>query len=239
MKKIICEDALSAAQIAADVFERQVKEKPACVLGLATGSTPVRLYNELVSRCTAGRIDFSRVRTFNLDEYYPIKPEHRQSYSAFMNEHLFSKVKFASTHLLSGEASDPHEECARYDAEIEAAGGIDLQLLGLGHNGHIGFNEPAVSYSMGSYLVDLTEDTLKANSRFFGENEPQPTQSLTMGIGSIFKARKILLLITGEGKADITKKLFDGMLHTDVPACFILLHPNVTVVIDKAAAAKL
>ncbi|MCL2221065.1 MAG: glucosamine-6-phosphate deaminase [Oscillospiraceae bacterium] len=239
MKKIICKDAVLAAQAAADVFESQINEKPESVLGLATGSTPIGLYNELASRCSAGKIDFSKARTFNLDEYYPIKAEHRQSYSAFMDKHLFSKVNFASTHLLSGEALDPYEECARYDAEIEFAGGIDLQLLGIGRNGHIGFNEPAVSYSMGSYLVDLTEGTLKANSRFFDDDETQPTQALTMGIGPIFKARKILLLITGEDKADITKKLFGGVLHTDVPACFLLLHPNVTVILDEAAAARM
>lgn len=239
MKKIICEDPVSAAKAAADVFERQIKEKPESVLGLATGSTPIGLYDELVSRYNEGRIDFSKVRTFNLDEYYPIKAEHRQSYSTFMDKHLFSKVKFADTRLLSGEVNDPHEECVRYDAEIEAAGGIDLQLLGIGHNGHIGFNEPAVSYPFGSYLVDLTKDTLEANSRFFDEDETQPTQALTMGIGPIFKARQILLLITGEGKADITKKLFDDMLYTDIPACLLLLHPNVTVVLDKAATGKL
>ena len=239
MKKIICSDSVSAAQAAADVFESQVKKKPESVLGLATGSTPIGLYNELVSRCNAGKIDFSKAKTFNLDEYYPIKSNHRQSYSSFMNEHLFSKVNFAGTRLLSGEVSDPHEECKRYDAEIETAGGIDLQLLGIGRNGHIGFNEPAASYSIGSYLVDLTDNTLKANSRFFDSDETQPTQALTMGIGPIFRARHILLLITGEGKADITKKLFDGMLHTDVPACLLLLHPNVTVVLDKAAAMNI
>ena len=239
MKKFICSDSVSAAQAAADIFENQVKEKPESVLGLATGSTPIGLYNELVSRCNAGKIDFSKAKTFNLDEYYPIKTNHRQSYSSFMHEHLFNKVNFASTRLLSGEVSDPHEECKRYDAEIEAVGGIDLQLLGIGRNGHIGFNEPAISYSVDSYLVDLTDNTLKANSRFFDENETQPTQALTMGIGTIFRARKIVLLITGEGKADITKKFFDGMLHTDVPACFLLLHPNVTVILDEAAAMNI
>jgi len=239
VKKIICDDPISAAEAAADIFETQIKEKPKTVLGLSTGSTPIGLYNELVSRSKAGKIDFSNVKTFNLDEYYPIKTGHKQSYSSFMNEHLFSKTKFSNTRLLSGEASNPHDECAKFDAEIIAAGGIDLQLLGLGRNGHIGFNEPAVSYPIGSNLVDLTEDTLDANSRFFSSDETQPTQALTMGIGSIFNARQILLLITGEGKADITKKLFDGVLHTDVPACFLLLHPNVTVILDKAAAGKL
>ena len=125
--------------------------------------------------------------------------------------------------------------CAKYDADVEAVGGLDLLLLGIGLNGHIGFNEPAVSYPVGSYLVELTEDTLEANSRFFSENEKQPTTAITMGIGQIFATKHILLLISGESKVDITKKLFENTLHTDIPACFLLLHPNVTLVIDKAA----
>ena len=235
MKKIICENYEDMCRTAADRYSIQLEEKPDSVLGLATGSTPIGLYNELIARSKAAKIDFSRAKAFNLDEYYPIKATNRQSYKAFMDEHLFSKVKFASTGIPDGEASDPNAECKRYDAEIEAAGGLDLLLLGIGTNGHIGFNEPALSYTLGSHLVELTEDSIKSNSRFFTADEVQPTSALTMGIGPIFAAKKILLMISGAGKAEITKKLFEGKLHTDVPACFLLLHPNVTLIIDKAA----
>jgi len=235
MNKIVCENYDEVCRTAADYYAKQLKLKPDSVLGLATGSTPIGLYNELARRSETGEIDFSRARTFNLDEYYPIKAAHPQSYKYFMDENLFSKVKFASTRLPNGEAADPLVECTQYDAELEAAGGLDLLLLGIGLNGHIGFNEPALSYPLGSYLVELTENTLEANSRFFVDGEVQPTTALTMGIGPIFKAKHILLIISGAGKAEITKKLFDGKLHTDVPACFLLLHPNVTLIIDKAA----
>ena len=235
MKKIVCENYEEICKVAADYYARQLNQKPDSVLGLATGSTPIGLYKELVRRSGAGEIDFSRARAFNLDEYYPIKANHPQSYKTFMDEHLFNDVKFASTRLPNGEADDPNTECAKYDAEVEAAGGLDLLLLGIGLNGHIGFNEPALSYPVGAYLVDLTENTLEANSRFFVDGEKQPTTALTMGIGQIFAAKHILLIISGESKAEITKKLFEGKVHTDIPACFLLLHPNVTLIIDKAA----
>jgi glucosamine-6-phosphate deaminase len=239
MKKIVCDNTDLAAKTAADIFESQIKTKPNSVLGLATGSTPIELYNELVSRCNQGRFNFSQAQTFNLDEYYPIEADNAQSYRFFMDKHLFNRAEFANTRVLNGEASNPHAECAKFEAEIEAAGGIDLQLLGIGHNGHIGFCEPSKAYSINTFLVDLTDDTTQANSRFFGNGETQPNQALTMGVGTIFKARKILLLITGESKADITKKLFDNVIYADVPACLLLLHPNVTVVMDKAAAKYL
>ena len=235
MKKIVCDTYEDICRVAADVFEKQLKQKPDSVLGLATGSTPVGLYEELVRRHDSGKIDFSRARSFNLDEYYPIKKSHQQSYGHFMHVNLFDKTCFAGYSLPNGEADDPHAECARYDAEITAAGGIDLMLLGIGLNGHIGFNEPAVSYSLGTHLIDLAESTLTANSRFFASGEMQPTQALTMGIGTIFRSRSILLLISGAGKAQIAKKLFEGNVHTDVPACFLLLHPDVTVIMDAAA----
>ena len=235
MKKIVCENYEEICQVAADYYGEQLKKKPDSVLGLATGSTPIGLYNELAKRADEGKIDFSRAHAFNLDEYHPINANHPQSYKTFMDEHLFNKVKFASTRIPSGEAADPKVECAKYDADVEAAGGLDLLLLGIGTNGHIGFNEPAVTYPLGAYLVDLTEDTLESNSRFFTGDEKQPTTALTMGIGQIFAAKHILLIISGAGKAEITKKLFEGKLHTDVPACFLLLHPNVTLIIDKAA----
>jgi len=236
MKKIVCNSYDEMSRAAADIFAQQLKQKPDSIFGLATGSTPLGLYAELARRYGAGEIDFSKARTFNLDEYYPIKKDHPQSYDFFMQENLFSKVNFAGSRLPNGEAGDPQAECAAYDAEIEAAGGIDLQLLGIGLNGHIGFNEPALSYPMATNLVDLTESTLTANSRFFGEGQHQPVQALTMGFGAIFNAKSILLLINGANKAQIAKKLFEGKIHTDVPACLLLLHPDVTVILDREAA---
>jgi len=235
MKKIVFETYEEVSRAAADIFAGQLKDKPDSVLGLATGGTPVGLYSELARRYAAGEVDFSKARSFNLDEYYPISGSHPQSYKYFMNDNLFSKVNFVSSDLPNGEAADPHAECARYDAAIEAAGGIDLMLLGIGHNGHIGFNEPAVTYSMGTHFIDLSASSLEANARFFAPGEPQPTQALSMGIGGILRSKRILMIITGSGKAAIAKKLFDGKLHTDVPACFLLLHPDATVIMDREA----
>ena len=235
MKKIVLDSYEDASRAAADIYTQQLKKKPDSILGLATGSTPVGLYAELARRYQSGEIDFSKARSFNLDEYYPIKKSHPQSYDYFMHKELFDKVNLAKYSLPNGEADDPEAECLRYDAEIEAAGGIDLMLLGIGLNGHVGFNEPAVTYSLGTFLVDLTESSLTANSRFFGPDERQPTRALTMGIGAIFRSKSILLMICGANKAEIAKKLFEGKLHTDVPACLLLLHPDVTVILDKAA----
>jgi glucosamine-6-phosphate deaminase len=220
---------------AADIFERQLREKPDSVLGLATGSTPVGLYAELARRYSAGGIDFSKARSFNLDEYYPISKAHPQSYDYFMRENLLDKVNLTHFRIPNGEAEDPVAESLKYETEIDAAGGIDLMLLGIGLNGHIGFNEPSPSYSTGTYLVELTESSLTANSRFFSADEHQPTQALTMGVGTIFKSKRIILMISGANKAPIAKKLFEGKIHTDVPACFLLLHSDVTVIMDRAA----
>jgi len=235
MKKIVCENYEEVSRKAADFYEEQLKEKPDSVLGLATGSTPLGLYQELAHRYKAGELDFSKAQSFNLDEYFPIDPAHQQSYAYFMQKNLFDNINLSKTQIPNGNAPDADAECARYDAAMDAAGGIDLMLLGIGHNGHIGFNEPAVSYSMGTYHVNLTDSSIEANSRFFGPDEHQPTSALTMGISHIFKAKKVLILISGVGKAEITKKLFEGVIHTDVPACLLLLHPNVTVLVDKAA----
>jgi len=238
MKKIVCENYEEMSRAAADAVAAQLALKPDSVLGFATGSTPLGLYAELAARCGAGEIDFSRARSFNLDEYYPMKNDHPQSYNYYMRENLFSKINISATRLPNGETDDPAGECANYDAGIEAAGGIDLQILGIGLNGHIGFNEPADSYSMSTYMVDLTESTIEANSRFFGDGETQPVSALTMGFGAIFGAKSIILMISGASKAEIAKKLFEGRIYTDVPACLLLLHPNVTVLMDKDAAGE-
>jgi len=235
MKKIICDDYEAVCSFAADIFTFQINNKPDSVLGLATGSTPIGLYEELIKRYKSGEIDFSKAQSFNLDEYYPIDPAHPQSYDYFMRKHLFDYINISKFHIPNGAASDANAECIRYESEVTAAGGIDLMLLGIGVNGHIGFNEPAISYSMETYPVDLTESSIKANSRFFKPDEHQPTKALTMGIGHIFRSKKIVLLITGTAKADIARKLFDGKIHTDVPACLLLLHPDVTIILDKAA----
>jgi len=235
MKKVVCDTYEDVCRFAADIFVQQLKSKPDSVLGLATGSTPVGLYDELARRYSAGEIDFSSARSFNLDEYHPIDPNHPQSYAYFMHKHLFDKINLSKFQIPDGSADDPIAECIRYDAQMDEAGGIDLMLLGIGLNGHIGFNEPAVSYSLGTHFVNLSESSMIANSRFFGPDEHQPTTALSMGLGQIFKSKKVLLLITGAAKVDITRKFFDNIVHTDVPASLLHLHPNVTVVIDKAA----
>ena len=236
MKKLVFENYEQMSSAAADMIADVLAKKPNAVLGLATGSTPMGLYNELAKRYKEKKIDFSKAQSFNLDEYYPIKNDHPQSYHVFMNEKLFKHVNFASTYIPNGEAEDPEEECVRYEALIEEAGGIDIQILGIGLNGHIGFNEPADAYALSTHLEYLTQSTLEANSRFFGDGEIQPATALTVGFDKIFKARRILLLISGVGKAEITKKLFDGKIHTNIPACLLLLHPDTTVLLDKAAA---
>jgi len=236
MKRIICDSYEDMSRVAADIVEAQIACKPDSVLGLATGSTPLGLYEELVRRHRESGLNFSKVRSFNLDEYYPIGKDHPQSYNYYMNSNLFSKINIAAAYLPDGEADDPMSECKNYDAKIEEAGGIDLQVLGIGVNGHIGFNEPSVSYTITTHLTQLTESTLTANSRNFTDGEAQPETALTMGFGAIFGAKSILLLISGGNKAEVAKKLFDGKIHTDIPAALLHLHPDVTVILDKEAA---
>jgi len=235
MKKIVCDSYEEICRFAADVFVKTIKEKPDCVLGFATGSTPIGLYDELAKRYKNGEVDFSSAQSFNLDEYYPIDPKHPQSYSQFMQQHLFSKINLLKYQLLDGSAADPVAECLRYDAQIDSAGGVDLQLLGIGVNGHIAFIEPALVYPLGTSLIELAEETLVANSRFFGEGETQPVTALSVGLKSIFRTKHIMMLVTGASKANIIKKLFEGVIHTDLPASLLHLHPNVSVVLDKAA----
>ena len=238
MKKLVCDNYGQMSRAAADIVEAQLTRKPDSVLGLATGSTPLGLYEELVRRYSAGKIDFSKARSFNLDEYYPISKDHHQSYNYYMNENLLGRVNFLASRLPNGETSNPESECAKYEAEIEAAGGIDLQLLGIGLNGHIGFNEPGDIYSYSTNLTLLSKSTLEANSRFFRDGETQPTSAITLGFGAIFRAKSILLLISGANKASIAKKLFEDKIHTNIPATLLLLHHDVTVILDRAAAGQ-
>lgn len=230
------EMSFAAAEIMADV----IKEKPQCVLGLATGSTPVGMYDCLAEKCSSGELDFSLVKTVNLDEYYPISPDNRQSYRYFMNENLFSKVniKLENTRVPAGDAADPDIECAEYEKYIDSLGGIDIQVLGIGQNGHIGFNEPDSFLYTDTHVTGLTESTMQANARFFSEDEVMPTKALTMGMGSIFKARKIIVMANGEKKRDAVTKLLSGKITTECPVTFLNLHGDVTVICDKSAIGE-
>lgn len=224
-------DQLSA--LAADIIAAQIILKPNCLLGLATGSSPLGAYANLVERCKQGRLDFSRVRTVNLDEYCGLTPDNPQSYHYFMDANLFSQVNIdkANTHLPDGSAPDMQAECVRYEALVESLGWPDLQLLGIGHNGHIGFNEPAPDFPAQVHTVQLAESTIQANSRLFERIEDVPTMAVTMGVGAIMKARRVLL-IAGADKAEIVEKACHGPVTPQVPASILQLHPNATVILS-------
>ena len=219
------------SEFVGDLFASQLLLKPDSVLGLATGSTPIGAYEHLVKLYNEGKVDFSKCITFNLDEYYPIKQDNPQSYYYFMNEHLFSKVNVnkANLHIPNGSAPDAEAECKAYDELIDKMGGIDLQLLGIGENGHIGFNEPASSLDPGTHLTGLTESTIAANARFFDSADDVPRHALTMGVGSILKAKRIVIAINGEKKLDAFNKLIEGKVDTMSPATVLNLHSNVIV----------
>ncbi|MBQ9733323.1 MAG: glucosamine-6-phosphate deaminase [Clostridia bacterium] len=241
MKIYKTKDYDSMSLKAASIIASQVVLKPDCVLGLATGSSPIGLYKELIARCEKGELDFSAVKTVNLDEYVGLAPDHDQCYRFFMNTNLFDHINIdkANTNVPDGLAADPDAESARYDAVIDSMGQIDIQLLGMGHNGHIGFNEPDDYFPMGTHAVDLQESTINANARFFESIDDVPRQALTMGIGSIMKAKSILVVVSGEGKADIVAKAFGGPVTPNVPASILQMHPDVTLVGDEAALSKL
>lgn len=228
-------DEMSAA--AADIIAKQISIKKDSVLGLATGSTPVGMYKKLVEMNKSGMIDFSGIKTVNLDEYYPISPENKQSYRYFMNENLFDHVNIdkANTYVPNGEADDADAACEEHEKIIKALGGVDIQVLGIGQNGHIGFNEPEENLSLYTHKTGLTESTIAANSRFFSEDEVMPTSALTMGIGTIFGAKKILLLINGKNKSEALHQLFTDKVTTSCPATLLKLHPNVIVLCDSEA----
>lgn len=241
MKIYVAEDYEGMSRKAASIIASQIELKPDSVLGLATGSTPVGMYRKLVEWHKAGCLDFGAVRTVNLDEYVGLAPEHDQSYRYFMNDNLFDHVNIdkANTHVPNGLAADPEEECRRYDAVVEDMGGVDIQVLGMGHNGHIGFNEPSDHFPLGTNLVELQESTINANARFFASKDEVPKKAMTMGIRTIMMAKKILVVVNGEGKADIVKKAFAGPVTPTVPASVLQLHPDVVLVGDKAALSKL
>ena len=240
MKILVLENYEQMSLAAADLITAQVKEKPDSVLGLATGGTPVGTYKVLVERYQRGELDFSKITTFNLDEYYPIKPDDTHSYRYFMNDNLFNHINVPESriHIPNGEAEDAELECANYEKMLDAAGGIDLQILGIGLNGHIAFNEPDETLVPCTHKTPLTESTLEANARFFTDGATMPDSALTMGMASIFRAKKILLLANGAGKREILTKLVRGGITTSVPASLLLLHPDVTIICDKDAAPK-
>ncbi|MBQ3302546.1 MAG: glucosamine-6-phosphate deaminase [Eggerthellaceae bacterium] len=239
MKIVIAGSYDEMSRKAADVIAEVVSEKPDCVLGLATGSTPIGLYAELVKDCAAGKLSFADVTSFNLDEYRGLEPEHDQSYHYFMRTNLFDHVDIdpARTHVPDGFNPDADQVANEYEAAIAQAGGVDIQLLGIGHNGHIGFNEPCDCFPQRTHVVQLTESTINANSRLFDSIDEVPREAYTMGIGTIMAARKILLVANGEGKAQIVHDALFGPVTPQVPASILQFHPDVTVVLDVEAAA--
>ena len=234
-------DPAEVGKLAADMYEALIASKPACLLGLATGSTPLPLYRELIEREKAGRIDFSRVRSANLDEYKGLSGDHDQSYRYFMQKNLFDhiSIKPENTIVPDGLTTDAEAMCRAYEQQIEEWGGIDLQLLGLGHSGHIGFNEPDDHFPATTHETGLVELTRQANKRFFASIDDVPTAAYTMGIGTVMSARKVLMVVTGADKAEILKKSFFGPVTPEVPASILQFHPDVTVICDDAAASLL
>ena len=236
--KIYCaKDYDQASRITANILAAQIILKPDCVLGLATGSTPIGAYENLIKRYEAGDLDFSSVHSINLDEYRGLTPSNSQSYRYFMNTHLFDHVNIdkKNTFVPDGLEEDKEKACQDYDEIIRSHGGIDLQLLGLGHNGHIGFNEPGDSFAKTTHCVTLAESTVAANARFFASASEVPKEAYTMGIQSIMQAKKILVMVCGKDKKKIVQKAFYGSITPQVPASVLQLHPDVILVGDEAS----
>lgn len=225
---------------AAEIVAEQIKAKSDSVLGLATGSTPIGMYKNLVKMYEDGEISFKNIKTVNLDEYVGLEPTDVNSYRYFMNQHLFSKVDIDidNTHVPNGVATDVNSECDEY-SKLTKELGVNLQVLGLGENGHIGFNEPGTPFDQETHVVNLTESTIRANSRLFEREEDVPRQAISMGIKNIMDAKKIILIVTGEQKADALDKVINGPLTPEVPGSVLGLHHEVTVICDEAAASKL
>ena len=237
MKIIKAKDYKDMSRKAANIISAQIIMKPHCVLGLATGSTPIGTYDQLVEWYNKGDLDFSEVTTVNLDEYKGLTRENEQSYYYFMNDKLFSRVNINKerTFLPDGMEPDSDKACRDYNEIIASVGGVDLQLIGLGHNGHIGFNEPGMAFEAETHCVNLTESTMKANQRFFASMDEVPKQAYTMGIKTIMQAKKILIVISGEDKAQIVKEAFFGPITPQVQASVLQLQNDVTIVADEAA----
>jgi len=228
-------------QAAGLVFAAQILRKPTTIMGLATGTSPIPLYQYLAELCQKGILDFSQVSSYNLDEYVGLAGDHPQSYRYFMDKYLFNNIniKTENTHLLNGLAADTAAECVAYDAAIESAGGLDIQILGIGNNGHIGFNEPDTVFTPETHKVELTESTIQANARLFDHVSEVPVSALSMGVGAIMKAKTIVLVATGAQKAVAVKRMVQGPVDPDCQASVLQLHKNVSVFLDEAAAAML
>ncbi len=241
MEIVICKTKAEASRKAADFVAAQIRANPKTVLGLATGSTPVEMYKGLIADCKAKKISFKTVRSWNLDEYYGLGPDHDQSYRYFMNVNLFDHVDIVkkNTHVHNGLAKDWRRECAAYEKAIKAAGGIDLQVLGIGSDGHIAFNEPGSSLASRTRLVSLTPQTVKDNSRFFKKAADVPRQALSMGVGSIMEAKTVVLLAFGKGKADAVKNAVEGGVSQFCTASALQYHQDAWFFLDAEAASKL
>lgn len=241
MRVIIENDAESASKRAASIMAAQIHQKPNSVLGLATGSTPLTIYADLIERHQSGNLDFARVNTFNLDEYVGLAPSDPNSYRYFMQENLFNNINIPpeQTFVPDGRALDFESYCAQYEKKIVEMGGIDLQLLGIGRDGHIAFNEPGSSLGSRTRLKTLTSETIRDNSRFFGGIEQVPRLAITMGVGTILETRKCVLVAFGETKAHAISQAVEGPVTAQVTASALQLHPDVTVVIDEDAARHL
>ena len=241
MKIIEAKDYQDMSRKAANIISAQIIIKPNCVLGLATGSSPIGTYKQLIDWYNKGDIDFSQVSTVNLDEYKGLEPDNPQSYYYFMYENFFKHVNIdlKKVHVPNGMEENIEKECSRYDQLITSLGGVDLQLLGLGNNGHIGFNEPFESFNKTTHCVTLTQSTIDANARFFNAAEDIPRYAYTMGIGNIINANKIVLIVSGSAKAQILKEVVEGPILPNVPASILQLHKDVTVIADQEAASLL
>lgn len=241
IKLIICEERQEVAKRAAEIFADAIRKKPDIVLGLATGSTPVGLYEELIRMHKEEGLDFSQVSSFNLDEYLGLSSEHPQSYRYFMDTQLFNHINIdkSNTHVPDGLAKDLEAHCKEYEEAIKKAGGIDIQLLGIGANGHIAFNEPGSGKDSRTRVIDLNERTIKDNSRFFNSMDEVPKKAITMGVATISEAKKIVLLATGENKKEAVAKAFGGAISSKVPASLLQVHPDCTFILDREAASNL
>jgi glucosamine-6-phosphate deaminase len=241
MKIIVAKNYEELSRKAGNLFASQLILKSNAVIGLATGSSPVGMYKELIQSYRDGDIDFDEVVSFNLDEYIGISPDNEQSYHYFMKENLFNHINIRpeNIHIPSGIAVDMTIAAQCYDKMIEEAGGIDIQILGIGNNGHIGFNEPDVKFEARTHIVELEPETIEANSRFFDSIDQVPTQAISMGIKNIMQSRKIVLIASGEGKAKVVQAMIEGPITPELPASVLQLHPDVTIILDEAAASLL
>lgn len=232
IKWIETKDYEDLSKKACDIFVEQLQNKPNSVIGLATGSTPIGLYKELVQQYLSGNVSFKDVVSFNLDEYVGIDPNNEASYHYFMNYHLFKHIDIQkeNIHIPEGHSSDLETACRTYEQQIKEAGGIDLQVLGIGVNGHIGFNEPGTPFDSLTHIVELTQSTIEANQKYFEKPEDMPRKAITMGIQSILNAKKIILLISGETKQEAYDRLRTGIITEDLPASALHQHPDVTVI---------